>query len=86
MARSLCMGKSANAILGLAFVGRGGRLYWFRGAGTVVLVRGSAVILTIRGCGCANDVGLLEVVGCSTETVIGAMGPAWSCACYRAFA
>jgi len=92
-ARSLHVGKSANAILGLAFAGGGGGLYWFRGAGTcgtgactVVLVRGGAVILTTGVCCCASDVALPEVVGCSAETVVGAAGPAWSCACCRAFA
>ena len=90
---SLCAGKLANAILGLAFAGGGGGLYWFGGAGTcgmgactVALVGGGAVILTTRVRYCAGDVVLLEVVGCGTETVVGAAGPAWSCACCRAFA
>jgi len=91
--RSLCAGKLANAILGLVFAGGGGGLYWFGGAGTcgadacaVAFIRGSAVILTTGVHYCASDIGLLEVVGCGAETVVGAAGPTWSCACCRAFA
>jgi len=93
VAHSLHTGKLVNAILGLAFVGGGGGLYWFGGTGTcgmgactVMLVGGSAVILTTGGHGCADDIMLLKVVGCGAETVVGAAGPAWSCACCRAFA
>jgi hypothetical protein len=93
VARSLHAGKSANAILGLVFTGGGGGLYWFGGAGTygmgvctVALVGGSAIILTTGVRCCAGDIALPEVVSCSAETVVGAVGPAWSCACCRAFA
>jgi len=90
---SLHMGKSVNAILGLAFAGGGGGLYWFGGAGTcgayactIVLVGDGAVILTTGVHCCVGDVTLLEVVSCGAETVVRAAGPAWSCACCRAFA
>ena len=52
----------------------------------VIFVGGSTVIIKTGGRGCANDVRLLEVVGCGTETVVGAIGPTWSYACCWAFA